>query len=127
MGQEAHDRQEAQDAAGILRELERWCGDSTKQLNPQLEPIRGLLDSKLRIAETLLGPNDDISSTINHLRFQFGRAEEFDIELIQRNIIFMALVARALEERFHLRSGGGYGDSNFSITGVPQILRPKAI
>jgi hypothetical protein len=125
--QEAHDRQEAKEAWGILRELEKWCADPTKQINPQLEPIRGMLESKLRIAETLLGENDDMGNLLNHLRLQFGRSEEINIDLIQSNIVFIALVARALEERFNLQPGGGGGDTKYSTSDFLQVEWPKII
>lgn len=125
--QEAHDRQEAKEAAGILRELEKWCTDPTKQINPQLEPIRSMLESKLRIAEALLGENDDAGTLLDHLRLQFGRTEEINIDLIQSNIVFIALVARALEERFNLQPGGGGGDTKFSTTNYLQVEWPKMI
>ena len=86
-----------------------------------------MLESKLRIAETLLGENDDMGNLLNHLRLQFGRSEEINIDLIQSNIVFIALVARALEERFNLQPGGGGGDTKYSTSDFLQVEWPKII
>jgi hypothetical protein len=68
-----------------------------------------------------------MSSTIGYLQLEFNAAEEISFDLVQQNLGLMALVARALELRFNLQSGGGYGGYGFCITEIPQDQRPKII
>lgn len=120
VAKELLDRQEAKEAVGLLRELERLCANEIDQPEVSLEPIRSALDSKLRKAAILLGGHD-YTSIVDHLKLQFSTADEINLNLIRQNIVYIALVARALEDRFNLGSSGGPGGYSFSIIHSPQV------
>jgi hypothetical protein len=124
VSQELRDRQEAKEAVGLLRELERQCADAENQPDANLEPIRATVEIKLRKAADLLGQGHDHISIIDHLKLQFGAADEINYQLIRQNKVYLVLVARALEDRFNLGPAGGYGGYGFSIIQAPQVKLP---
>lgn len=125
---EAGARQSAIEVAGFLRELKDVCGDPASRSNPVPETIRTLLDRRLLAAVDLLAPDESMKPTIEYLRLEFSAAEEMNCELVQQNMVSISVIARALEDRFHLRDGGGgYGDYGFSITQFPEVQRPEVI
>jgi hypothetical protein len=126
LASEARERQLATEVAGLLRELQDVCRDPTGQSNPVPETIRNLLDTRLLAAIDLLAPDESMKPTIESLRLEFGAAEEINSELVRQNMIPIAVIARAIEDRFHLR-GGGYGGYGFSILQSPQLQQPEAI
>jgi hypothetical protein len=122
--------QDAKEAAGLLRLLERACNGPAKPLGSTFEPFRDGLGDILQSAARLLGPNDRMSSTIKYLQLEFDTADEISFDLVQENISLISLVAGALELRFNLQPGGGYGGQGgygFSITQFPQDEYPKII
>lgn len=122
VARELRDRQEAIEAAGQLRELERLCVNGADQPEADLDSMRALITIKLQKAAILLGEGSDYTSVIDYLQLLF-RPEDGHInyQLIQQNVAQIRAVARALEDRFQLGSGGGPGGYNFSISEQPRV------
>lgn len=111
-------RQEAMEVAGLLRELEQKCADPHKRADALRGPIRSMLDDCLRSAERLLGKNHRVMPVIDELRVRLVAAEEINLDMVQED---SAYIARALEDRFHLRAGGGTGSQGFAIAQLPNL------
>ena len=111
--------QDAKEAAGLLHLLEQLCNSPVKHPDSTFEPFRGGIEDILETAARLLGPNDRMSSTIEHLQREFGTPAEIDFDLVQRNLPLITLVAGALELRFGLQPGGGPGGQGYSIHQLP--------
>jgi hypothetical protein len=127
VSRERRDLQDAREAAGLLHLLEELCNSPVKHPDSTLEPFRDGLEDILETAERLLGPNDRMSSTIEHLQREFGTPAEISIDLVQQNLPLIKLVAGALRLRFGLQPGGGQGGQYFSIDqflqgGCPRII-----
>ena len=123
---EARAYQAAMEVVGLLRELQDVCGDPARHY-PVPEPIRNLLDGKLLEAIDLLAPDESMKPTIENLRLEFSAAGEMNCELVRQNMVSIAVIARALEGRFSLRGGGGYGSCGFSIARLPQVQQSEGI
>lgn len=119
--------QDAKEAAGLLHTLEGLCNSPVKHPDSTLEPFRDGLEDILETAARLLGPNDRMSSTIGHLQREFGTPAEISLDLVQRNLPLISLVARALDLRFDLQPGGGQGGQSFSMNQFPQDECPRII
>lgn len=121
VAKELRDRQEATEAVGTLRELERHCANATDLPEANLDPMRAVIDRKLQKAASLLGEGSDYISVIDYLGLLFREADHITYELIRQNVAHIAVVARALEDRFNLGSAGGPGGYNFSISDHPRV------
>lgn len=110
--EEALARQEAIEVAGLLRELERKCADPHKRADALRGPIRSMLSDCLRTAISLLGKKHRVTPVIDELLVLLVTDEEVDLDMVQED---SAYIARALEDRFHIRGGGSYGQPGLSI------------
>lgn len=111
-------RQEAMEVAGLLRELEQKCADPHKRADALRGPIRSMLNECLRTAIRLLGRHHRVMPVIDELLVLLVAAEEINLDMVQEDSSY---IARALEDRFHLRAGGGYGHAGFSISQFPGL------
>jgi hypothetical protein len=111
-------RQEAIEVAGLLRELEQKCADPHKRTEALRGPIRSMLNDCLRTAVRLLGKHHRVVPVIDELLILLVAAEEINLDMVQED---SAYIARALEDRFHLRAGGGYGHVGLSISQFPNL------
>jgi hypothetical protein len=127
IAREARALNDAREAAGLLRELERICGGPAKESRSTLEPFRDGLEDTLETAARLLGTGDRMSRTISYLQLVFSTAEEISFDLVHQNIGLLALVAGALELRFNIRPGGGYGGCGFTVSEITGDRNLKAI
>jgi len=118
VSQEAR-HQEAFEVAGLLREMELKSADPEKRADLLRGAVRGMLEPCLRSAIELLGEDHRVMPAINELIALTVAAEGISLDIVQENT---AYVARALEDRFHLRSSGGYGGLGFSITRSPRSI-----
>ncbi len=120
---ELHDLQEAREAVGFFSVLQQQCASATDQPGTNLEPMRSAVDRKLHKAAALLGEGSDSLGMIDHLRLVFSTADEINYQLIMQNMMYIALVAQALKDRFNLGSAGGPGGPSFSISDHPHVKR----
>ena len=82
VAKELRDRQEATEAVGTLRELERHCANATDLPEANLDPMRAVIDRKLQRAASLLGEGSDYISVIDYLRLLFREAEKSPSALV---------------------------------------------
>jgi hypothetical protein len=113
-------RQEAREVAGLLREVERKCADPGRRVDALRGPVRSLLNGCLNTAIDLLGKKSRVMPVIDELLVLIVTEEEINLDMVQED---SAYIARALEERFQLRSGGGSGGVGFSVRQFPSSNR----
>lgn len=109
-------RQVAREVAGLLREVERKCADPDRRADVLRGSVRSMLNDCLHTATDLLGEKSRVMPVIDELLVLIVTEEEINLDMVQED---SAYVARALEDRFQLRAGGGYGGAGFSINRFP--------
>jgi hypothetical protein len=105
-------RQDAREVAGLLREIERKCADPDRRADALRGPVRSMLNDCLHTAISLLGKKSRVMPVIDELLVLLVSEEEINLDMVQED---SAYVARALEDRFQLGAGRGYGGAGFSV------------
>jgi hypothetical protein len=118
MAQALRDRQEAVEVAGLLREIEGKYGDPERRSDKLWELDRSLLHSCLQSARRLLGTHH-VAGIIEALLMQIDTDEPIEFDLMQR---YAALIARSLEDRYHLRAGGSPKGLDLSIGEISRSI-----
>jgi len=117
MVQALRDRQEAVEVAGLLREIEGKYGDPERRSDKLWELDRSLLHGCLQSASRLLGKHL-VAGVIETLLMKLDTDEPIEFDSVQR---YAAIIARSLEDRYHLRTGGSSQGLDLSIG---EISRP---
>jgi len=118
MSQELRALQEALEVVRFLRELQRQYANPDKRGDALRGPIRTVLEGYLRTTVELLGNDHQIMPVIDELLGPLVAGEEVNLDILQED---SGYIAGALETRFHLGSGGGYGGHGFSISQFPKL------
>jgi hypothetical protein len=121
VAKELRDLQEARAAVGFFSVLEQKSANATDESETNLGPMRNAVVSKLEKAAALLGEGSDSLEMIKYLGLVFSTADRINYQLLQENMMYIALVSQALKDRFNLGSAGGPGGHNFSIAEHPHV------
>jgi hypothetical protein len=83
-----------------------------------------MLDDCLRSAVDLLGTKHKVMPVVNELLVLLVTAEEINLDMVQEDA---AYIARALEDRFDLRAGGGHGSAGFFMGELPGLGKQRSL